>query len=83
MDPDIVAALDDDFDYENPNNILDDDFITKANRPAGGLETEWEDSKYLKIIMSAGLTPSEQLSGEKFEDFWCLSFQFSSKDGIG
>lgn len=31
MDPDIVAALDDDFDYEDPENILDDDFIVKAN----------------------------------------------------
>lgn len=29
-DPDIVAALDDDFDYENPDNQLDDDFLTKA-----------------------------------------------------
>jgi len=29
-DPDIVAALDDDFDYENPENTLDDDFIVKA-----------------------------------------------------
>lgn len=29
-DPDIVAALDDDFDYENPDNQLDDDFFAKA-----------------------------------------------------
>lgn len=31
MDPDIVAALDEDFDYDDPDNILDDDFIVKAN----------------------------------------------------
>ena len=31
MDPDIVAALDDDFDYDDPENVLDDDFIVKAN----------------------------------------------------
>ncbi|KAF7645461.1 hypothetical protein LDENG_00204090 [Lucifuga dentata] len=31
MDPDIVAALDEDFDYNDPQNILDDDFIIKAN----------------------------------------------------
>ncbi|KAI1896563.1 hypothetical protein AGOR_G00096060 [Albula goreensis] len=31
MDPDIVAGLDDDFDFENPENVLEDDFILKAN----------------------------------------------------
>ena len=29
-DPDIVAALDDDFDFENPENELEDDFVGKA-----------------------------------------------------
>jgi len=29
-DPDIVAALDDDFNFEDPENVLDDDFINKA-----------------------------------------------------
>ncbi|XP_029452384.1 protein LTV1 homolog [Rhinatrema bivittatum] len=56
LDPDIVAALDDDFDYEDPDNLLEDDFIVKANGPAGegqeeGLswrecadnDDEWED----------------------------------------
>ncbi|KAK6180101.1 hypothetical protein SNE40_012311 [Patella caerulea] len=37
-DPDIVAALDDDFDYDDEENILDDDFITKANAPVEGEE---------------------------------------------
>lgn len=40
MDPDIVAALDDDFNYEDPDNILDDDFIIKANRTSGEMYTE-------------------------------------------
>ncbi|KAI5625928.1 protein LTV1-like, partial [Silurus asotus] len=31
MDPDIVAALDEDFDFDDPENILEDDFIIKAN----------------------------------------------------
>jgi protein LTV1 len=35
LDPDIVAALDEDFDYEDPDNVLDDDFILKANDPSG------------------------------------------------
>ena len=30
-DPDIVAALDDDFDFEDPNNVLEDDFLAIAN----------------------------------------------------
>ncbi|XP_071359950.1 protein LTV1 homolog [Trachinotus anak] len=40
MDPDIVAALDEDFDYEDPNNILDDDFIIKANSASGAVDME-------------------------------------------
>jgi hypothetical protein len=30
-DPDVVAALDDDFDFEDPENELDDDFVMAAN----------------------------------------------------
>lgn len=29
-DPDVVAALDDDFDYDNPDNALEDDFVAMA-----------------------------------------------------
>lgn len=32
LDPDIVAAMDDDFDFENPDNELEDDFVTMANQ---------------------------------------------------
>ncbi|XP_074165744.1 protein LTV1 homolog [Sminthopsis crassicaudata] len=35
FDPDIVAALDDDFDFDNPDNLLEDDFILQANEPTG------------------------------------------------
>jgi len=45
LDPDIVAALDDDFDFDNPENELEDDFITMAN--AGGMvddDEEYSDS---------------------------------------
>lgn len=54
FDPDIVAALDDDFDFDDPENLLDDDFILQANKPTdeeGGVEREkaedsdeWEDT---------------------------------------
>ncbi|KAI1292188.1 Protein LTV1 -like protein [Halotydeus destructor] len=29
-DPEVVAALDEDFDFENPDNTLDDDFVVQA-----------------------------------------------------
>lgn len=35
MDPDIVAALDEDFDFGDPDNVLEDDFMVKANSAAG------------------------------------------------
>ncbi|XP_036953949.1 protein LTV1 homolog [Acanthopagrus latus] len=53
MDPDIVAALDEDFNYDDPDNLLDDDFILKANSANGAEgvggadeddDDEWEDT---------------------------------------
>uniref|UniRef100_A0A1B0EZ66 Protein LTV1 homolog n=1 Tax=Phlebotomus papatasi TaxID=29031 RepID=A0A1B0EZ66_PHLPP len=41
LDPDIVAALDDDFDFENPDNELEDDFMDMAL--AEGSEEEEDD----------------------------------------
>lgn len=50
LDPDIVAGLDDDFNFDDPENLLDDDFITHANNPKSDDtwrkpdgEDEWED----------------------------------------
>ncbi|XP_063297283.1 protein LTV1 homolog [Pelobates fuscus] len=48
LDPDIVAGLDDDFDFDDPENQLDDDFIIQANDPSSNEtwrkhEGEWED----------------------------------------
>ena len=59
-DPDIVAGLDEDFDYENPANQLEDDFMEFANAEGGWvsgirskLSTEksvgWKNSKYESI----------------------------------
>ncbi|KAM4771735.1 protein LTV1 homolog [Rhinophrynus dorsalis] len=41
LDPDIVAALDDDFDFDDPENQLDDDFIIQANDTNN--ENNWRD----------------------------------------
>ncbi|OXU28929.1 hypothetical protein TSAR_007434 [Trichomalopsis sarcophagae] len=35
LDPDIVAAMDDDFDFDDPDNELEDDFIQLANAEGG------------------------------------------------
>lgn len=40
MDPDIVAALDEDFDYDDPENILQDDFIVKATSADEAVDAE-------------------------------------------
>lgn len=38
LDPDIVAALDEDFDFDDPDNELEDDFIMIANGGEGAEE---------------------------------------------
>ena len=51
-DPDIVAAMDDDFNYSDPSNELEDDFVLRANdgevvtaQPAVYIEQEEEEEK--------------------------------------
>lgn len=48
-DPDVVAALDDDFDFEDPNNELEDNFIEMAMQDREtieeGDEEEYEDDE--------------------------------------
>ncbi|XP_027034825.1 protein LTV1 homolog isoform X2 [Tachysurus fulvidraco] len=53
MDPDIVAALDEDFDFDDPENVLEDDFVVKANDVVSGDvhmgegdddDDDWEDT---------------------------------------
>jgi len=47
LDPDIVAALDEDFDFENPDNCLDDDFMMDAMAEGDEedmSDDEWEDT---------------------------------------
>jgi len=42
LDPDIVAAMDEDYDYEDPDNELDDDFMLQA-MGEGGVDVDEED----------------------------------------
>jgi len=49
FDPDIVAALDDDFDFDNPDNLLEDDFILQANKPTE--EEEGMEIQYVWFVL--------------------------------
>lgn len=47
LDPDVIAALDDDFDYDDPENQLEDNFIELAN--AGSNDENDSDKEYGKV----------------------------------
>ena len=42
-DPDIVAGIDDDFDFTNPENLLEDDFVVQASQPCDGESVSSQD----------------------------------------
>ncbi|XP_026561397.1 protein LTV1 homolog [Pseudonaja textilis] len=65
LDPDIIAALDDDFDFDNPDNLLEDDFILTANK-SGSLEQEKELS-CLSEDEDAWEDVEEEEEGEDFQ----------------
>lgn len=46
LDPDVVAAMDDDFDFDDPENQLEDNFIELANT---GNDSEDSDREYGKF----------------------------------
>lgn len=49
LDPDIVAAMDDDFNYSDPDNELEDNFIALANAEGSDNEDEeYDDDSYDK-----------------------------------
>ncbi|RZF37679.1 hypothetical protein LSTR_LSTR003090 [Laodelphax striatellus] len=47
LDPDIVAAMDEDFDFDNPDNELEDDFVAMADGVASeeGSDVEYYDEE--------------------------------------
>lgn len=42
LDPDVIAALDDDFDFEDPENQLEDNFIELANAECSDIDEDEE-----------------------------------------
>jgi protein LTV1 len=50
LDPDVVAAMDDDFDYDDPENQLEDDFMKLANaEDDDNEEFNGDDGKLIKM----------------------------------
>ncbi|XP_058128830.1 protein LTV1 homolog [Anopheles ziemanni] len=54
-DPDVVAALDEDFDFENPENELEDNFMELAMQEGGGGGDEFLDEDDEQDIDSDGM----------------------------
>lgn len=87
MDPDIVAALDEDFDFDDPENLLDDDFILRANSSDRGAvdgtkeddddddEEEWEDTDDEEDFDSDG-----GFSDEGIQDGGAREFLFEDEE---
>merc|ERR1719309_1088643 len=58
LDPDVVAAMDEDFDFEDPDNVLEDDFIEMAMEGAAGDDGE-EDEEDGDFDSDFGVGPSD------------------------
>lgn len=52
LDPDIVAALDDDFNFDDPDNELEDDFIAAANGVPSDAETEYATAMFQNSVFN-------------------------------
>lgn len=50
LDPDVVAAMDEDFDYSDPDNILEDNFVELANATLSDRSEENTDDENLENI---------------------------------
>lgn len=59
-DPDIVEALDDDFNFDNPDNQLEDNFMEMAMDGEGCEDEEWEDEASDVDSNEAGYSGEEE-----------------------
>lgn len=74
-DPDIVAAMDEDFDYQDPNNQIDDDFVLQAecraedkDKVEDDNDDEWEDVCDDEDDLSSNFSDEE--SDEEEDDYY-------------
>ncbi|XP_040043126.2 protein LTV1 homolog [Gasterosteus aculeatus] len=89
MDPDIVAALDEDFDFDDPDNLLDDDFIARANTASAAGEgdsgdeddddDEWEDTDEEGDFGSEGGLSGDEDLGRRAREFLFMDEETKSR----
>lgn len=67
-DPDIVEALDEDFDFDNPDNQLDDDFMQMANAEnVQGHDDEGHDGSDLETVSDLGSDMAVMSDNDDFD----------------
>ncbi|XP_063237824.1 protein LTV1 homolog [Bacillus rossius redtenbacheri] len=85
LDPDVVAAMDEDFNYDDPDNMLDDDFVQLANGGIDGGE-ENDDSSDLDSIeeeedvSSGGSAGSGEASDDDVASLRGSQFTFADEE---
>ncbi|CAG2172558.1 unnamed protein product [Oppiella nova] len=78
-DPEVVAAMDEDFDFDDPNNQIDDDFVLQAEEEVGEEshhksgandddDDDWEDVSDSEESTLCGSDESGDDSGGQFSD---------------
>ncbi|XP_065223601.1 protein LTV1 homolog [Planococcus citri] len=72
LDPDIVAAMDEDFNYSDPENELEDNFIELANQPGSGSEPQSGD-EYEEGSEFEYDDDDSNYSDEQYDDFASLN----------
>ncbi|KAG8260660.1 Protein ltv1 [Homalodisca vitripennis] len=67
LDPDVVAAMDEDFDFDDPDNMLDDDFVLKANASGDEIFSD-EDEDYEDMSGEDEDTVSSRMGGRSEDE---------------
>ncbi|KAK7574144.1 hypothetical protein V9T40_011335 [Parthenolecanium corni] len=63
LDPDIVAAMDEDFDFSDPENMLEDNFMELANQSPSGSQCD-EDEGDDDILSDSGSGFTDEMGDE-------------------
>lgn len=78
-DPEVVAALDEDFNFDDPANILDDDFVLKANASSDEGDMEAEDGELDDFIQQAGGASG---GGYMLAEYMRRNLQLKKEEGV-
>lgn len=75
LDPDVIAAMDDDFNFDDPDNQLEDNFIELAN--AENSDSDGSDREYGKLL-NCKLQYFVHLYD--LHNFMCLEYELNESD---